>query len=310
MTWLFSKAMMKHCESLRSSQVLAEAYSEGICSDGEPFAQLNVMPTLHKFWRNDKTMEFSDLSRFGLTLRLLTEDHGEAVLALFLEGFPAKTSALQGKVQESGGAEVDYGRIWQGSLARYDLASFMWKTAQRSLLEDSELFLETWPRWGLMQHGALYLRQTPVLPIFESESGLWPTITVHGNYNQPGMSTSSGMGLASAVRFWQTPVADDAKNRKNGKINSRGELKLSAQVKKWPTPCASASKGSSQKSLIRKTGASRANDRLDHAVMATDNGQLNPMWVEWLMGWPLGWTKLKPLAMDRFQEWLQQHGKS
>ena len=38
------------------------------------------------------------------------------------------------------------------------------------------------------------------------------------------------------------------------------------------------------------------------------HGQLNPPWVEWLMGWPTGWTDLKPLAMDKFQEWWQQHG--
>lgn len=25
------------------------------------------------------------------------------------------------------------------------------------------------------------------------------------------------------------------------------------------------------------------------------------------MGWPLGWTDLKPLEMDRFREWQQQH---
>jgi len=37
-------------------------------------------------------------------------------------------------------------------------------------------------------------------------------------------------------------------------------------------------------------------------------GKLNPTWVEWLMGWPLGWTDLKPLAMDKFQQWLEQHG--
>jgi DNA (cytosine-5)-methyltransferase 1 len=36
-------------------------------------------------------------------------------------------------------------------------------------------------------------------------------------------------------------------------------------------------------------------------------GPLNPEWVEWLMGWPLGWTDLKPLAMDKFREWQQQH---
>ena len=28
-------------------------------------------------------------------------------------------------------------------------------------------------------------------------------------------------------------------------------------------------------------------------------GTLNPTWVEWLMGWPIGWTDLKPLEMDK-----------
>jgi len=36
-------------------------------------------------------------------------------------------------------------------------------------------------------------------------------------------------------------------------------------------------------------------------------GQLNPPWVEWLMGWPLGWTDLKPLETAKFHEWQQQH---
>lgn len=37
------------------------------------------------------------------------------------------------------------------------------------------------------------------------------------------------------------------------------------------------------------------------------DGQLNPEWVEWFMGWPIGWTELKPLAMGRFREWQLQH---
>ena len=41
--------------------------------------------------------------------------------------------------------------------------------------------------------------------------------------------------------------------------------------------------------------------------MASDGGQLNPEWVEWLMGWPIGWTGLKPLEMDKFREWQLQH---
>lgn len=39
----------------------------------------------------------------------------------------------------------------------------------------------------------------------------------------------------------------------------------------------------------------------------SDGGILNPDWVEWLMGWPPGWTDLQPLAMDKFQRWLRLH---
>jgi hypothetical protein len=38
-------------------------------------------------------------------------------------------------------------------------------------------------------------------------------------------------------------------------------------------------------------------------------GTLNPAFSEWLMGWPLGWTDLKPLGTGKFQQWQQQHGK-
>lgn len=38
-------------------------------------------------------------------------------------------------------------------------------------------------------------------------------------------------------------------------------------------------------------------------VTEENRGQLNPDWVEWLMGWPVGWTSLKPLPKERFEEW-------
>ena len=40
---------------------------------------------------------------------------------------------------------------------------------------------------------------------------------------------------------------------------------------------------------------------------AGNGGQLNPPWVEWLMGWPIGSTDLKPLETDKFLQWQQQH---
>ena len=35
------------------------------------------------------------------------------------------------------------------------------------------------------------------------------------------------------------------------------------------------------------------------------NCQLNPDWTEWLMGWPVGWTDLKPLDKEGFVEWFK-----
>lgn len=33
-----------------------------------------------------------------------------------------------------------------------------------------------------------------------------------------------------------------------------------------------------------------------------------PEFGEWLMGLPIGWTNLEPLATDKFRQWLEQHG--
>ena len=35
---------------------------------------------------------------------------------------------------------------------------------------------------------------------------------------------------------------------------------------------------------------------------------LNPRFVEWLMGFPIGWTALAPLETQSFQRWQQKHG--
>ena len=37
-------------------------------------------------------------------------------------------------------------------------------------------------------------------------------------------------------------------------------------------------------------------------------GKIHPHFTEWMMGWLQGWTDLKPLGTDRFQQWRQLHG--
>ena len=43
-------------------------------------------------------------------------------------------------------------------------------------------------------------------------------------------------------------------------------------------------------------------------VAATNSKKMPPNFCEAMMGWPLEWTDLKPLEMDKFQQWQQQHG--
>jgi hypothetical protein len=43
-------------------------------------------------------------------------------------------------------------------------------------------------------------------------------------------------------------------------------------------------------------------------AFVTAFGKPSPEIHEWLMGWPQGWTDLKPLARERFRSWQQRHG--
>ena len=136
----------------------------------------------------------------------------------------------------------------------------------------------------------------------------------------------------SHFRMWQTPVADDAVNRSKGKLNSRGEPKLSAQVKLCPTPHGFSpdgrTNGPSGNELGRAVNRAAAEmfptptvqdaknnggpsqmDRNTKPLNAVVGGSLNPTWVEWLMGWPLGWTDCAASATGRFQQWLRLHGR-
>jgi hypothetical protein len=65
-----------------------------------------------------------------------------------------------------------------------------------------------------------------------------------------------------------------------------------------PTPtCHNAKEGNYPAERNRRT-----------PLLATHvGGKIHPHFTEWMMGWPQGWTGLKPLEMDKFQQWLELH---
>jgi hypothetical protein len=85
----------------------------------------------------------------------------------------------------------------------------------------------------------------------------------------------------------------------------------------WPTPMAAddgkkVTTSSLQAGLIGRAsgfyGPLIPTIAQDGRTLYTSSRALNPRFVEWLMGFPIGWTALQPLETASYQQWQQQHG--
>lgn len=273
MSWLYSQALV--------AEYLGENFS-----DGEQSAPLSGNHIQQAYCAPDKMTVFSRLSQFGMTFKPLTADRGQELLTLYLADFHAKTSAQQEKAQELTENEAECGEKWLASFVKYDPDSSLWRTHQCLLLGDLEPFSETWPQWGLMRDGECWEQRMLEQTIRGTESGLlqsWPT---------PCATDYKGLGKTGTLR-----------DRLDYAVE-RGAIKSNNYT--WPTP--------RTKGMCGGSGAweqLKANTTIEEARLmgAGNGGKLNPTWVEWLMGWPLEWTDLKPLATGKFPCAPQQHGE-
>ena len=193
------------------------------------------------------------------------------------EDFPVRTSPLQEIKKELMRNAVDYGQSAPVCLGKFDPDMPSLKTSQTCLLETGEIglseFSGTFPRSGTMRSGTVY--QLPQLAPTTTEigSGLWRTpASANGSqgpkskefyehFRKTGQSTVT---LVDEVRhtpdYWPTPTAnEDAAGTPNGKMQ--------AMLGNHPS--------------LRGTTSEE-----------WGRGTLNPTWVEWLMGFPLGHTDL------------------
>ena len=78
----------------------------------------------------------------------------------------------------------------------------------------------------------------------------------------------------------------------------------------WPTPRASnpgsRPKGNGGRVLAEEIAIAEGIKQRGQPGSAS--GIVNPAWVEWLMGWPIGWTDLRPLETAKYQQWYDWHG--
>jgi len=156
-----------------------------------------------------------------------------------------------------------------GSLEKMLLATSAW---------DSTTCFLTWKDKATPQ-GRLLFQLAPLTRRTEGTgSGLWPTPDIRGFTNEGSMMM----------------LKEKAENREEwAGMAYRGGRK----EKFWPTPTTRDHKGGRKPETLQASGMGATNSLNDALTCQGQHGSLNPTWVEWLMGFPEGWTDLKPSEM-------------
>ena len=193
------------------------------------------------------------------------------------------------------------------SYAWYDPDTLSWKTWQRSLIEGWTSFSGNFPKQGMMQNGQLYLQVLWEPVIRDQDGGSLPTPIASKAIEQKVKFKQGGTPLLAALL--PTPTASDVEGGiakdvqyKNGnyfRMNNKGErwgVKLRDAVSILPTPTARDYKDSGENMNYKKAAEK---GRLPGVIVesrSTQTGKdtnLNPHFVEEMMGYPIGWTDLK-----------------
>ena len=227
MSWIFSKVLMDSLSLPCSQELVVESLPQRDL-ESEQSVQLSVSTTQHPFLHNGKIQKTSNLSRFGLTSRALTEKYGEALI-LSLAASHAKIYQLRASKQGSQEKGQVFGLRWQELLPKSSQDLFSSKTYQPS---ENTLHISctTLPPSGTMRNGAVSAQKKLGDYIKEIECG-----SLEGKNNNEN--------------FFPTPSAnEDAAGTPNGNMQRmlgnckeiRGETKekwekgsLSADWTEW-----------------------------------------------------------------------------
>lgn len=321
MSWHLSIPMIEEiarvCENSHCSRGRAGESLEQCSWDSKSCAELRLIRTAEKSCFGVRKKAFLKPSPSGMTSEPSLEGLGVARWMLSLAASRASRSAPLGS-NLGKTIPATCGPKPSESFAKWDRDSACWKTYQLSLLTNTLVpFSGSFPKAGIACGGRLYRLPNLERRIGEIEFGLWPTANAAGGTGymsgskrdtwRPTLQSSVQISPTGeppqihAGKMWPTPV------RANAERGGRGDLLAWVRGypnKHYPTPSARDWKSSnaSPETMNRKARP------LNEMVTGGHGGALNPPWVEWLMGWPVGWTDLKPLGTDRFRQWCEQHG--
>jgi hypothetical protein len=147
-----------------------------------------------------------------------------------------------------------------------------------------------------------------------NQANKWPTPLVADDGDKCSPANQRE-GLIQAVRSWPTPRQEDGESA--GMRHSRGVADtLTAVTATWPTPMTRDHRSiyageetmeKNSRPLSEAASLFGLPDQPTHdgPPSSRERRTLNPRFVEWLMGWPIGWTASEPVAMASCL-WLQR----
>jgi hypothetical protein len=208
------------------------------------------------------------LPQFGTMCKRLQKSTFPYPSISSMEDSPAKISALQDAEKVWKESEADYFSRSCDLFEKFDLPLFSSKTSQLSEIADWIQSQKKFPMRGMIVDGRIY--QLPKL-----ERG---TKGIDGGYLPTPVSTPRGSHQGATF---------DPKSRR------QTDRTLDLYVKTFPTPTARDFRTPCEGDMKRNTPSLAT-------IAYQTGGQLSPMWVEWLMGYPIEWTELSAWAMQLF----------
>ena len=236
-----------------------------------------------------------------------------------VEAFTASPSQSPDQSEEKMTAEI-CGLQQPTLFASSDLPVFSWKMCRDYLASTTvKAYSLTLPRWGMWDATGLYPQQMPELGTGVKDCGLWLTPRASDTGRGEGQETflkrmgdrsdKCAQSLPSQVldrKTWPSPTCSDvctgnlkSTQQKPGSMHS---VTLPQAVAMWPRPTSH---------LAKETGAPSEYNRNEPSITSRvfespehrQGMALNPQWVCWLMGWPIGWADVKPMAELDWRGW-------
>jgi len=275
MVWLYVPELEGLSEELNPSFLAQEPFA---LSKGKPIPRRSW----HLRWKRDPFLKHL----FGLMCEPSTASLGVERFLSSLEDSHVNHIQQQGnnwpiKIQEICGPTSP------ASLARLDHTSSSWKTCQMSLSGHYPEYSKTFPKWGMMRSGVLWQLPKLAHPTNAQDGSSLPTPTTQPNMLCDSMSHSQAHRNLKEMIF-PTPTASDG--MRSNLTYGAGNLTLKGAVRKYPTPNASeADKITGLENQMSLT-------KMGREGTLGNGGNLNPEWVEWLMGWPIGFTECEPVV--------------